>query len=79
MIDNLCNSFTARIRQIIMNNKMKAMCMKKKFIKTIIHYDMKTLKKKELKTTDEIFRTTIRNMLTQTKERRSDNLVTVSF
>ena len=79
MIDDLCNSFTAEIRQIIMNNKMKAMCTEEKFIKTITHHDMKTLKKEELKTSDEIFRIMIRNMLTQTKEKKSDNLVIILF
>ena len=52
-----------------MNNKMKAMCIEKKFIKTITYHDMKTLKKEELKIIDEIFRITIRNMLTQTKKK----------
>ena len=64
MIDDFCNSFTAEIKQIIMNNRMKATCMKEKFIEIIIHYDTKTLKKKELKITDKIFRTIIRNVLT---------------
>ena len=64
MINDFYDSFTAEIRQIIMNNKMKVMCTEKKFIKTIIHYDMKTLKKKKLKIINEIFKTTVRNMLT---------------
>ena len=79
MIDDFCDSFTAEIRQTVMNNRMKATCTEEKFIKTIIHYDTEILKKEELKTTDEILRTTIRNMLTQTKERRFNNLVTVLF
>ena len=62
-----------------MNDKMKVMCMKEKFIETITHHDMKTLKKEELKIIDEIFRTMIRNMLMQTKERKSDNLVIILF
>ena len=79
MIDDFCNSFTAEIKQTVMNNRMKATCTKKKFIETITHHDMKTLKKEELKTTNEIFRAMIRNMLTQAKKRKSDNLITVSF
>ena len=63
MIDDFCDSFTAEIRQIIMNDRMKMMCMKEKFIETITHHDVKTLKKEELKTIDEIFRTIVRNML----------------
>jgi len=79
MIDDLCNSFTAEIRWITVNDKMKVMCMKKKFIKIITHYDMKTFKKKELKITDEIFRIIIKNMLTQIKNKKSDNFVIISF
>ena len=79
MIDDLCDSFTAEIRQIIMNDRMKVMCTEEKFIEIITHHDIEILKKKELKTTDEIFRVTIRNMFTQTKKRKSDNLVTILF
>ena len=79
MIDDFCNSFTTEIRQIIMNNRMKVMCIEKKFIKTITHHDMKTLKKKKLKTIDEIFKTIIKNMLIWAKERRSDNFMIVLF
>ena len=79
MIDDLCDSFTTEIRWIIMNNRMKAMCIEKKFIEIITHHDMKILKKEKLKIIDEIFRTTIKNMLTQTKKKKSDNLVTVLF
>ena len=79
MIDDLCNSFTAEIRWTVMNNKMKTTCMKEKFIKTITYHDMKTLKKEKLKTTDEIFRSTIKNMFTWVKERKSDNFVIVLF
>ena len=74
MIDDFCNSFTAEIRQIIVNNRMKIMCTEKKFIKTITHHDIKILKKEELKTTDEILKTMIRNVLMQTKK-NSDNFV----
>ena len=63
MIDDFCNSFTAEIRQIIINDRIKAMCMKEKFIETITHHDTKTFKKEKLKTTDEILRIMIRNML----------------
>ncbi len=79
MIDDLCNSFTAEIRQIIMNNRMKATCTEEKFIKIITYHDTKILKKEELKTIDEIFRTTIRNMVTQIKKRKFNNLVIISF
>ena len=51
---------------------------KKKFIKIIIYYDIEIFKKKELKITDEIFKATVRNMLTQIKK-KSDNLVVISF
>ena len=78
MINDFCNSFTAEIRQTIMNDRMKATCTEEKFIKIIIHHDMKIFKKEELKITDEIFRTTIKNMLTQTKK-KFNNLVTVLF
>ena len=64
MIDNFCNSFTAEIRQIIINDRIKVICTEEKFIKTIIYHDVKTFKKERLKTTDEIFKTMIRNMLT---------------
>ena len=64
MIDDLCDLFTAEIRQTVMNKRMKVMCMKEKFMKTVTHHNMKTLKKQELKTTDENLRTMIRNMLT---------------
>ena len=64
MIDNFCNSFTAEIRQTAVNDRMKVICMKEKFIKAITHHDTETFKKKELKTTDEILRIMIRNMLT---------------
>ena len=47
-----------------MNDRMKVMYTEEKFIKIIIHHDMKILKKKELKTTDEIFKIMIRNMFT---------------
>ena len=53
--------------------------MKEKFIETITHHDIETLKKEELKTTDEIFKITIRNMLTQIKKKKFNNLVTVLF
>ena len=79
MIDDFCDLFTAEIKQITVNDRMKMMCMKKKFIETITHYNMKILKKEELKITDEIFRTMIRNMLTWAKEKKSDNFVTVLF
>ena len=78
MIDDFCDLFTAEIKQITVNDRMKMMCMKKKFIGTITHYNMKILKKEELKITDEIFRTMIRNMFTQTKK-KSDNFVIVLF
>ena len=63
MIDDLYNSFTAEIRQTVVNDRMKATCTEEKFIETITYHDMKTLKKEELKTSDEILRTMIRNML----------------
>ena len=64
MIDDFCNSFTAEIKQTVMNNRMKMMCTEEKFIKIITYYDMKTLKKEKLKIIDEIFKTIIKNMLT---------------
>ena len=79
MIDDFCNSFTTEIRQTVINDRIKTTCTKEDFIETITHYDMKILKKKELKTSNEILKTTIRNMLTQTKKRKSDNLVIISF
>ena len=79
MIDDFCNSFTAEIRQIIMNNKMKVTCMKEKFIKIITHHDVKILKKKKLKITDEIFKAIIRNMLTQTKKKKFNNFIIILF
>ena len=79
IINNLYNSFTAEIKWTAVNNRMKIMCTKNKFIKIITHHDIKILKKEELKTTDEIFRTMIRNMLTWAKKKRSDNFVTVLF
>ena len=78
MINNFCNSFTTEIRQTIMNDRMKATCTKEKFIEIITHHDMKIFKKEKLKTTNEIFRIIIRNMLMQTKK-KSDNLVIVLF
>ena len=62
MINELCNSFTAEIRQTVMNNRMKATCLKKKFIKIIIYHDMKILKKENLKTTSEILKAIIKNI-----------------
>ena len=79
MINDFCDSFTAEIRQIAVNDRMKITCMKEKFIKIITYHDAETFKKKKLKITDEIFRATVRNMLIQIKERKSDNLVTVLF
>ena len=79
MIDDFCDSFTAEIKQIIMNNKMKITCMKEKFIKIITHHDTEIFKKEKLKIINEIFRITIKNMLTQTKEKNFDNLVIVLF
>ena len=64
MINDFCNSFTVEIRQIIMNNRMKATCTEKKFIEIIIYHDTKTFKKEKLKATDKILITMIRNILT---------------
>ena len=69
MIDNFYDLFTAEIRQIVVNDRMKMMCTEKKFIETITYYDTKTLKKEELKIINEIFRTMIKNMLTQAKKK----------
>ena len=64
MIDDFCDSFTTKIRQIVMNNRMKIMCTEKKFIKIITYYDTEIFKKKKLKITNKIFRTIIKNMFT---------------
>ena len=63
IINDFCDSFMTEIRWIIMNKKMKMMCMKEKFMKTVTHHDTKTFKKQELKITDKNFRTMIRNVL----------------
>ena len=68
MIDNLYNLFTAEIRQIVINNKIKVICTEKKFIEIITYHDIKIFKKKKLKITDKIFKTMIKNILTQIKK-----------
>ena len=79
MINDFYDSFTAEIRQIAVNDRMKITCMKEKFIKIITYHDAETFKKKELKITNEIFKVMIRNIFMWAKKRRSDNLVTVLF
>ena len=78
MIDDFYDSFTAEIKQIAVNNRIKTICTKKKFIETITYHDTKTLKKEELKIINEIFKAMIRNMLIQVKK-KLDNFVTVLF
>ena len=69
IINDFCDSFTAEIKQIIMNNKIKVMCTEEKFIETIIHYNIKIFKKEELKITNEIFKAMIKNMLMWVKKK----------
>jgi len=69
IIDELCNSFITEIRQTVMNDRMKVMCSKEKFIKIIIYHDMKILKKENLKVTSEILEIIIKNVLIQTKKK----------
>ena len=79
MIDELCDSFTAEIRCTVMNDRMKVMCMKKKFIKTITHHETEILKNANQKTISEILEATIKNVVMQIKKKQSDNLVIISF
>ena len=79
MIDELCDSFTAEIRWTIMNNRMKATCLKEKFIKTITHHDMKILKKENSETTNKILKIIIKNIFMQIKEERLNNLIIILF
>ena len=79
MIDELCDSFTAEIRCTAVNDRMKAMCMKKKFIETITHHEMKILKNANQKAISEILKATIKNIVMQIKKKQSDNLVIISF
>ena len=64
MIDDLCNSFTAEIRHTVMNNKMKMMCIKKKFIKIITYHDMKIFKNANQKAINKILEIIIKNIIT---------------
>ena len=58
-----------------MNDRMKVTCTEEKFIEIITYYNIKILKKEELKTTDEIFKIMIKNMFMQTKK----NLIILSL
>ena len=46
-----------------MNDRIKATCSEEKFIKTITYYNMKILKKENLKATSEILKVIIKNIL----------------
>ena len=79
MIDKLYDSFTAEIRQTVMNNRIKVTCLKEKFIKIITHYNTKILKKENSEATNKILKIIIKNIFMQIKKERSDNLIIILF
>ena len=73
MIDKLYDSFIIEIRHTIINDRMKMMCLKEKFIKIIIYYNIKILKKENSETTSKILKIIIKNVLIQIKEEKLNN------
>ena len=62
-----------------MNNRIKIMCSEEKFIKIITYHDTEIFKKENSEATSEILEVIIKNILMQTKEERSNNLIIILF
>jgi len=68
IINDFCDSFTAEIRYTVMNNKIKIICMKKKFIKIITYHDTEIFKNTNWEIISEILKIIIKNVIMQTKK-----------